>query len=326
MKNSPTCSTRFVSHKTRKQAKLDRTVIHDQFKKLCSQELLPQYTCKDYLSFADDMREKADRYANSAEPIDIHCRVRMVEWCFQVVDFAKLHRETVSVALSFLDRYLSTLTPHAREVIISRKRYQLASMSALFLAIKLCEKAVINASVFADLSRGSYTAEDVLEMESIILKALDWRVNGPSTHELLRYVVQLSSDETKDTFVTEASFKELCNFQLDLSIGDYFFCTQRHSITATAAIVNAVENARNLGASGTERFFKKLSEVSEVDINSKAVNGARNRLKILLKTNGVDLEQSKQIAKAERGASPSCISGMSRVVSDVSMNEVVQQF
>lgn len=325
MISSPNISTvRFVSPPRSNHARQDRSLLHDQYRNLCRQEELPQYSCKDYLSFADSIREKPVKGATSIEPIDVHCRVRMVEWCFQVVDFAKLHRETVSVALSLLDRYLSSLSPHAKKVILSRKLYQLASMSALFLAIKMCEKSVINASAFADLSRGSYTADDILEMESIILKSLEWRVNGPTTHGFLCRIVQLTFEKNQESFVTKSSFKELCNFQLDLSIGDYFFCTQRPSVTAVAAIVNAVENAKHFCTSESAHFLKELSSISEIDTHSDEVQNAKNRLRILLKTNGVDLEHSRQTTMGESGTSPSCVSRLTHVVSDVSMSDVTQ--
>jgi hypothetical protein len=309
-----------VSPLRREEDRHDRSLLHDQYREQCRQEELPHYSCKNYLAFAQNVREKTLKESSFVEPIDVHCRVRMVEWCFQVVDFAKLRRDTVSVALSLLDRYLSSQSPHAKEVILSRKLYQLASMSALFLAIKMCEKTVINASVFADLSRGSYTKEDVIEMENIILKALDWRVNGPTTHGVLRCVIDLLLEETQFVFAKKPSFRELCNFQLDLSIGDYFFCTQRPSVTAFAAIVNAIENEKSLCASECEDILTELSSLSEVDLHSTNLQNVKNRLRILLKTNGITLENPRESISEERVLSPLCVSGIPRVVSDVCMS------
>ena len=303
------------------QSQINRSLACDQIRTLCEQEKLPQYMSSDYLSFADIMRERDQRGPNSSEePIDIQCRVRMVEWCFQVVDFAKLQRETVCTAISLLDRYLSSSCPEAKKVILSRKLYQLASMSALFLAIKLCEKTVITASVFADLSRGSYTSEDILRMESVILKSLEWRVHGPSSYDLLRYIIHLTSDKPQFGFASIPTFQDLCSFQLDLSIGDYFFCREKPSVTVVAAILNTLENNGNLSDSKSSGFLKEIFALTEVDALSPEVQIAKERLRRLLKSNGVEIEIPKSATPiASRVLSPTTVTSLTHVISNESM-------
>ena len=292
---------------------------------MCQQEDLPVYRCTDYLSYAAGIIVDEDTHdLPSIEPIDIECRVRMVEWSFSVVDFAKLHRETVSVAMSLLDRYLSSRCPEARKVMLSRKLYQLASMSALFVAIKMNEKTIVNATVFAELSRGSYTAVDILRMESIMLKSLGWRVNGPTTHGFFRHMMALTSENSQSSFTINSTFTELCNFQLDLSVGDYFFCSQKPSIIAIAAIMNAVANsgADDLYKFDSVSFLKELGNISEVDLFSIEVQSATDRLRMLLNNNGVVLQPPTKRATptATRVSSPICVSRMTHVVSDASMS------
>ena len=297
--------------------------VYSQLKVMTEQEALPAYVCADYLAYADAMDGfLAEASSDNSEPIDPECRVRMVEWCFQVIDFAKLGRETVSLAMSLLDRYLSTACADAREVILSRQKYQLASMTVLFLAIKMSEKTLVNASVFAELSRGSYTAADILSMESSVLKALKWRVNGPTTHSFLRYYAKLSSEVEDVSLVTKYSLTDLCVFQLDLSVGDYFFCLKKPSSIAIAALMNAVQTSPEISREESEQFTKTMQQICEVDLNSPEIQSIMSRLRMLLNNNGIEIKlQNKQTCSLQRRMSPVCITGLTNVVSDASMSD-----
>ncbi|KAL7527307.1 hypothetical protein ACHAXR_001892, partial [Thalassiosira sp. AJA248-18] len=59
-------------------------------------------------------------------------REKICEWFYGVVDHFDFNREYVSVAMSYLDRYLASRT-------VNRRVFQLAAMTALYLAIKLFE-------------------------------------------------------------------------------------------------------------------------------------------------------------------------------------------
>jgi hypothetical protein len=279
------------------------------------------YQSIDYLSFSKT--QSLSRNINSAisgDPIDIECRVRMVEWCFQVVDFAELNRETVNIAMSLLDRYLSSSNPDVETVTSSRQMYQLASMTALFLAIKMNEKTVVNASVFAELSRGSYTAADIIEMERSLLTTLQWRVNAPTSHSFLRYILNLASLNDKPRFLMESSFLELCIFQLDLSVGDYFFCTKKPSTIAIAALFNALENSTIACEKESLNFIKSLHGLYGNAIYSNEIRSIMNRLVLLLKSNGVEINQNNMLQNLPfaRRMSPVSVAGISRVISEAS--------
>lgn len=303
--------------------RLDMHIVEDEFRTMSLQEEMVVYKCTDYLSRARDIvqgRQPNHSARNHPEPIDIECRIRMVEWCFQVIDFAELNRETVNIAMSILDRYLSTTSPSAEEVLLSRQRYQLASMSALFLAIKMNEKTVVNASVFAELSRGTYSATDIIDMEISMLATLQWRVNSPTSHLFLRYLADLVSVKDGCQFTVEASLLDLCTFQLDLSVGDYFFCTKKPSSVAIASLFNALETSPSVTNSDISAFVESLQSICGSAIYSNEILSIMERLTMLLTNNGVVLEQHHKIRLPfARRMSPVSVTGMARVVSEVSM-------
>ena len=89
-------------------------------------------------------------------------RERICEWSFQVIDHFDFSREVVSIAMNYLDRYLS-------ECMVDKLRFQLLGMSCLFLAIKLYEPAPLSMKAMVEWSRGYFTVEEMEEMEKKIL-------------------------------------------------------------------------------------------------------------------------------------------------------------
>ena len=71
-------------------------------------------------------------------PIDEECRMVMISWYHQVLDHCSFSRENGGIAAFLLDMYLST-EKLGMEAQVDRKQFQLVSMTALFLAIKMNE-------------------------------------------------------------------------------------------------------------------------------------------------------------------------------------------
>jgi hypothetical protein len=108
----------------------DKSQILDQLQTMLIQERNIYIRC-DYIKKASS--------SNSRSYADAWCRLKMVQWCYQVIDFVELSRDTVFIAISYLDRFFSTSTQRAKQVLENRKEYQLAVMTCLFMAIKLFE-------------------------------------------------------------------------------------------------------------------------------------------------------------------------------------------
>lgn len=90
-------------------------------------------------------------------------REKICEWSYQVIDHFDFSREIVSIAVSYLDRYLSKRP-------VNKKHFQLLAMSCLYLAIKLYEPGTVSMKSMIDLSRGYFLVEHMVEMELSILR------------------------------------------------------------------------------------------------------------------------------------------------------------
>lgn len=161
-----------------KLSQLSKDEISQRFDILRRQETL-FYACGDYLSieYQAKMRRldnKDNRLFNSTTT-SIECssstktrinecwREKICEWSFQVIDHFDYNREIVSISLNYLDRYLSVC-------VVNRKKFQLAAVTCLYLALKLYGSSSLKISSFVELSRGYFSGDHIIAMESAILR------------------------------------------------------------------------------------------------------------------------------------------------------------
>ena len=269
------------------------------------QEESDSYRRRDYLADLDDIMSDGD---DSRGPIDESCRRKMCMWSSQVVDFFKFgSRESVHMASAYLDRFLSSSDEAAQRALKNRKEYQLFSMTALYLAIKILETIEVDLSIMEKLSRGDYTSKDFRRAEVDLIKALRWRLNDPTPTEFVRRFVSLlpvgakssSSSASPSTFTSRSTptssedlqehamsdeymIMDFARFQTEISVTDYSFATTRPSLIATASVLNAVDTIENLSLTNQQKqdFVHALQVASKINVHSPEVQAVREKLKI----------------------------------------------
>ena len=210
------------------------------------------------------------------EPINNSDRTKMCDWYYEMSDFLKISRSTASRSLTLLDRFMSTdvgrLGSGERQpgreynvagVVVAatqnRDEYQLVALTALFLSIKLYERLNIQPEHVSYLSRGRYTSDEVIKMEIVMLQALEWKVCVADKIDYVESYLDvmlpnvkrpscLVEDDPQDVGSSSSStdnvlssMKELATLQIQLSDFDPSFSTQRPSLVAFAAVINAFE-------------------------------------------------------------------------------------
>ncbi len=248
---------------------------HDQLSTMLAQESVDAYLCVDYLNLLNPLSGEGEN--ENCTPIDVSCRVKMTQWCYHLVDYSNFKRSTVSVAMSLLDRYLSAFSacPCAQQAIECRKTFQLACMSTLFMAMKMNEDTDFDSRHLSSLSREAYTAQDILDMERQILHTLKWRLNAPVALDFLKYLMSVLpsfQDERQRRIClsddTLSSIFDLCAFQIEVAVGDYYFVTQKQSTIAIASFLNVLEANANIFCCDTEDDLMMLSGNNHFIINS----------------------------------------------------------
>jgi len=171
--------------------------------------------------------------------VNSDCREKMVLWLYQIADFCKFNRESVAMAMCYLDRFL--LTEYGIPALRDTNIFQLAAMTALYTAIKVHEPEAMDPHLVTTLSRGAYTIEEVEAMERTLLEAIGWRVNTPTSLAFVRFFLELLPTHVLDNAEKEAAY-DLATFQTEMAVRDYKFVIANASTVAFASVMNSVES------------------------------------------------------------------------------------
>jgi Cyclin, N-terminal domain len=209
------------------QITMEESVCHIQTMK-CQEESI--YIIHDYFKSIP---------AASINNIDVECRIKMGIWCYEVVDFCKYNYETAQIALSYLDRYLST--EDGMNARYDRSQYQLACMTSIYIAGKIHESEVIDPQTVSILSRNLYSVDTIVQMEQKMLNAIQWRVNPPTSMSFYREFMNILPIEIHDNLFFH-NVPVLAHRQIERAILEYDFMTIKASMLAFCSLVNAIEH------------------------------------------------------------------------------------
>lgn len=216
-------------------------------------------------------------FSKKGRPVDEKCRSKMCEWGYKVVDYCGFKRETVAIAMNYLDRFVTAKPTFLQ----SLKEYQLASMTCLYVAIKLFEPVQMDIKLLADMSRGCYKEQEIIDMEQQILLALQFRVNAPTVLSFVQHFLELLP-ESVETPVAGAIL-EHATFQTELAAGDYDLVRENPSDVALAAILNSFEGLGHHDLSfKTRRDFIDTVEFYSGGVTCEQVEAVRQYLEHLL--------------------------------------------
>ena len=207
----------------------------DTVRAMCQQEKLA-YQKVDPLRGAPLHHEGAAD--DSSSHVDEICRFKMCEWSFQIVDFCKFHRESVDIAMNYLDRFL--LTKVGQAALQDRNVYQLVAMTCLYSAIKIHERQALSPAVVSQLSRGVYTAEQVIATEVTLLHALQWKLHPPTAFSFVRELLAALPSHILSEPMTE-TILEVAQKQTEFAVADYRFIEVPMSTIAYCSIMNALQ-------------------------------------------------------------------------------------
>lgn len=172
-------------------------------------------------------------------------RAAIVQYCYRVCDFCGYPREVAQIGINYFDRFLDT-NRGWKWLDCTHQTQQgtfinLIFMTALYIAIKIHGPEALSVNVFADLSRGKFTYQQIQYMERAMLHALDWRVNPPTGMAFARHLVNLIPPDLVTPLQKEEIF-ELTRLQIEMTVADYSFVTTRASTTAICCLNIALQS------------------------------------------------------------------------------------
>lgn len=244
------------------------------------------YSPTDYLTLFDYDDDFKHQHRKS--------RSAMCTWSQQLTDITKLSRLAVSRSMDYLDRFIASGHERAQRALFDKREYQLASMTSLYIAIKLHEPLAIDSSLLAEISAGCYTAKEIVDMESDILQALEWRVNGPTAQEFVCHLLAMLNPEgyyyNLDTL---GSFLDAATFQCELAATDYDLSMCNPSVVAVGSILKslaAIDDEYLLSSEARRAFMIKICDmVPSLDMDQVQFVRARLQQLFCLNLNVADL-------------------------------------
>ncbi|XP_059490216.1 G2/mitotic-specific cyclin-A isoform X2 [Neocloeon triangulifer] len=185
-------------------------------------------------------------YMRKQPDITYSMRSILVDWLVEVADEYNLHGETLFLAVSYIDRFLSYMS-------VVRGKLQLVGTAAMFIAAKFEEIYPPDVSEFVYITDDTYTKKQVLRMEHLILKVLTFDMSTPT---ILRFATKynLAAHSSEPT-------KHLSQYLCELSLldGERFM----HFLPSEMAAA-AVALARH--TMGAEPWPENLRELTGLSI------------------------------------------------------------
>mmetsp|Transcript_17800 Transcript_17800/g.40845 ORF Transcript_17800/g.40845 Transcript_17800/m.40845 type:complete len:397 (+) Transcript_17800:255-1445(+) len=187
-------------------------------------------------------------YMEDQSFINERMRSILVDWLVEVHLKFKLVPETLYLTINVIDRYLS-------KTEVSRPKLQLVGVTALLIASKYEEIYPPELRDLVYICDRAYSKMEILDMEEIILKKLEYQITIPSAHAfLVRYLKAAHADK---------KIVQLSCFILDGTLQSYNMLHYLPSQLAAAAVFVA---RRTVGRNAWSPTLLKYAQYREEDV------------------------------------------------------------
>ncbi|XVF77760.1 hypothetical protein PTKIN_Ptkin14bG0072700 [Pterospermum kingtungense] len=143
-----------------------------------------------YYWITEAMSPSLENYMSKQTDITPRMRGILINWLIEVHLKFDLMQETLYLMVTLLDRYLS-------EVQIEKKDMQLVGLTTLLLASKYEDFWHPRVKDLISISAETYTREQMLKMEKLVLKQLKFRLNTPTPYVFMLRFIKAAQSDTK---------------------------------------------------------------------------------------------------------------------------------
>ncbi|KAG8441764.1 hypothetical protein GDO86_010804 [Hymenochirus boettgeri] len=271
------------------------------------------------------MLSKESRYVHSSNILKNHptlnpdMRSILLDWLIEVAEVYSLHRETYYLAQDFFDRFMAT------QKCINKSMLQLIGVTSLFIAAKLEEIYPPKLHEFAYVTDGACSEDDILQMELIILKALNWELCPVTAISWLNLFLQVSSlKESPKLLLPQYSQEQFIQIAqiLDLCILHITSLDFQYRILAAAALyhctsIEVVNKATGLDMESISECVQWMAPFVNVTKRSPSPKlkwfkkvQSEDRHNIQTHTNYLDMLDDVKVPDSVVGESPVSIGGI----------------
>jgi len=121
---------------------------------------------------------------------DVNAKMRaiLVDWLVEVAEEYKLCADTLYLSVNYIDRFLS-IHP------VQRGNLQLVGIACMWIASKYEEIYPPNVNDFCYITDNTYSKEQMVDMEELVLKKLKYELTVPTAKTFLRRLLQVCAGE-----------------------------------------------------------------------------------------------------------------------------------
>ncbi|XP_035209572.1 G2/mitotic-specific cyclin-A-like [Stegodyphus dumicola] len=208
----------------------------------------------DIYSYLKEVEKKCrprPTYMLKQPDISHNMRSVLVDWLIEVGEEYKLQAQTIHLAVSYVDRFLSRMS-------VLRGKLQLVGTSCMFIAAKYEEIYPPELKDFAYITDDTYTKKQILRMEHLILKVLAFDIAPPTAYSFLQIFCCMAS--------APQLVSNLAQYICEISLldGDPFLKFLPSEIAASSL---ALANLK-LGSSAWSEDLEKITGFSLSDLKN----------------------------------------------------------
>ncbi|KAF7816826.1 cyclin-A1-4-like [Senna tora] len=166
-----------------------------------------------------DFMEKIQKDVNSS------MRAILIDWLVEVAEEYRFLPDTLFLTVNYLDRYLSGNK-------INRKHLQLLGVACMMIAAKYEEICPPKVEEFCYVTDNTYSRNQVLQMESDVLRFLKFEMTVPTARCFLRRFIIAARQTCK---VPKMQLEYLADYLAELSLLEYSMLQYTPSLIAASA-------------------------------------------------------------------------------------------
>ncbi|XP_037103417.1 G2/mitotic-specific cyclin-B2-like isoform X1 [Syngnathus acus] len=236
---------------------------------------------KDIYKYLHQLEVEQPIRGNYMQGYEINARMRalLIDWMVQVHSTFNLLQETLYLSVAVLDRFLQVQP-------VSRQKLQLVGVTAMLVASKYEELSPPIVGDFAYITDSAFTNAQILEMEQLVLKTLNFQLGRPLPLHFLRRASKLANRPwALVTTQCDTERHMLAKYLMELTLIDYEMVHYRPSEIAAAALCLSQLLLNGLPWSPTQEHYSTYDEAHLKPImqhmakNVVKVNGGKTKFK-----------------------------------------------
>ncbi|KAJ3447764.1 cyclin-b1-4 [Anaeramoeba flamelloides] len=217
-------------------------------------------------------------------------RGTLLDWLCEVHLKFKLKTEVLYLTCKIIDKFLAKIS-------VPIRRLQLIGLTSMLIASKYEEIYPPEVDDFVFISDNSYTREQIIKTEAIILNVLNFRVTFVSPYFFIQRYIKAAGVGLRSTQYLK--LKLLSNYLLELSIPRVNMVAYKPSKLASAAVYLALVSLNTKKLNKTLLWTDTLQYYTKFKL-SEILKCARDLRKIAIHVASIDLNDENEFLSARK--------------------------